>query len=72
MPQRRIRSDHPVVELRRARVFKARKYHECGWVHPERCVGIWPKHIYLRISETRLPVCSACAGITPEDITDAE
>ncbi len=71
--ERRIRRDFPNPELAMARVFRARKEYECVWCAPtpvdiyrdgvlaERKLWshIQPRHVYARISETRLPVCSA-------------
>jgi hypothetical protein len=72
--EKRIRSDYPIRELQRSRVWVARKRHECGWGGGDAvldgamaCHGIERGDTYLRISETRLPVCLACAGVKPDD-----
>ena len=64
MTERRIRGDHPNYELRYARFRVARKEYECAWCSGyEMLEGGWSKirrrDTYARISETRLPVCSA-------------
>ncbi len=64
----RVKVTHPVIELRRARVFTARQYHECGWVDPDVCTGIHKGDRYVRISETRLPVCGKCCDLQPYDV----
>lgn len=66
--EKRIRATHENFELRNARVFVARKVHECtwcgvSWVGPDGYEGhptaIRTGEVYARISETRLAVCSA-------------
>jgi len=78
MNERRIRGDHPNFELRHARVRVARKRYECVWCYVrgervENC-AIGRGETYARISETRLPVCSAhfsesdIVSPTPRDV----
>jgi hypothetical protein len=60
--ERRIRNDHPNYELRNARVRVARKEYECAWCYSsarDAFAPILSGETYARISETRLPVCSA-------------
>jgi len=75
MPKR-IRRDHPNYELRHARVRVARDEYECVWcVTPLDGGGYLTEVIpigatYARISETRLPVCSAHFTLTDIAETD--
>jgi hypothetical protein len=59
--EKRIRADYPVRELQNARLWTARKDYECGWRRVQECCDIAAGETYIRISETRLPVCLMCA-----------
>jgi hypothetical protein len=62
--EKRIRASFPVRELQWARIWTARKPHLCGWQNREGCSDIRVGEEYLRISETRLPVCLWCARVS--------
>jgi hypothetical protein len=71
MPKR-IRRDYEIYELRHARVRVARGFYECGWGNLISPHYIDAGDTYLRISETRLPVCRMCAAFTPDDIVETD